>query len=76
MFGQPTDAFFHHGPQIPNWMAPTILSALLRVLVGDLRRFGLPKPDHPPLSSHPIMNTQLLHHLAHGDIAAKPELRS
>ena len=74
VFGQPTDAFFHHGPQIPNWMAPTLLAGLLRVLVGDLRRFGLPKPDHPPLSTHPIMNTQLLHHLAHGDIAAKPDV--
>ena len=74
VFGQPTDAFFHHGPQIPNWMAPTLLSALLRMLVGDLRRFGLPKPDHAPLTTHPIMNTQLLHHLAHGDIAAKPDI--
>jgi cation diffusion facilitator CzcD-associated flavoprotein CzcO len=74
VFGQATDAFFHHGPQIPNWMAPSLLAVLLRVLVGDLRRFGLPKPDHPPLATHPIMNTQLLHHLAHGDIAAKPDI--
>jgi hypothetical protein len=74
VFGQPTDAFFHHGPQIPNWMAPTLLSALLRMLVGDLRRFGLPKPDHAPLTTHPIMNTQLLHHLAHGDVVAKPDV--
>jgi cation diffusion facilitator CzcD-associated flavoprotein CzcO len=74
IFGQPTDAFFHHGPQIPNWMAPTLLAVLLRVLVGDLRRFGLPRPDHPPLATHPIMNTQLLHYLAHGDIAAKPDI--
>ncbi len=74
VLGQPTDAFFHHGPQIPNWMAPTLLGVLLRVLVGDLRRFGLPRPDHPPLATHPIMNTQLLHHLAHGEIAAKPDI--
>ena len=74
VFGQPTDAFFHHGPQIPNWLAPSMLTVLLRVLVGDVRRFGLRKPDHPPLSTHPIMNTQLLHHLAHGDIAAKPDI--
>ena len=51
-----------------------MLAVLLRILVGDVRRFGLPKPDHPPLSTHPIMNTQLLHHLAHGDIAAKPDI--
>jgi cation diffusion facilitator CzcD-associated flavoprotein CzcO len=74
VFGQPTDAFFHHGPQIPNWMAPTMLGWLLRILVGDVRKFGLPKPDHPPLATHPIMNTQLLHHLAHGEISAKPDI--
>lgn len=74
VFGQPTDAFFHHGPQLPNWLAPSMLRILLRILVGDVRRFGLPKPDHAPLSTHPIMNTQLLHHLAHGDIAAKPDI--
>jgi hypothetical protein len=55
-------------------MTPTLLAVLLRVLVGDLRRFGLPRPDHPPLATHPIMNTQLLHCLAHGDIAAKPDI--
>jgi cation diffusion facilitator CzcD-associated flavoprotein CzcO len=74
VFGQPTDAFFHHGPQIPNWLAPSMLKILLRILVGDVRRFGLPKPDHAPLSTHPIMNTQLLHHLSHGDIVAKPDI--
>ncbi|MEO6211707.1 MAG: NAD(P)-binding domain-containing protein [Gemmatimonadaceae bacterium] len=74
VFGQPTDEFFHHGPQIPNWLAPSLLAVLLRVLVGDLRRLGLQKPDHKPLATHPIMNTQLLHHLAHGDIAAKPDI--
>lgn len=74
VFGQPTDAFFHTGPQIPNWLAPSMLRILLRILVGDVRRFGLAKPDHAPLSTHPIMNTQLLHHLAHGDISAKPDI--
>jgi len=74
VFGQPTDAFFHTGPQIPNTLAPSMLKVLLRILVGDVRKFGLPKPDHPPLSTHPIMNTQLLHHLGHGNISAKPDV--
>lgn len=74
VFGQPTDAFFHTGPQIPNWLAPPLLRVLLRILVGDVRKFGLPKPDHAPLSTHPIMNTQLLHHLGHGNISAKPDV--
>ena len=28
----------------------------------------------PLLESHPIMNTQVLHHLAHGDLVAKPDV--
>jgi cation diffusion facilitator CzcD-associated flavoprotein CzcO len=73
-FGQPTDEFFRAGPHIPNWLAPSLLAVLLRVIVGDLRRYGLPKPDHKPLATHPIMNSQLLHHLAHGDVVAKPDI--
>jgi hypothetical protein len=43
-------------------------------LVGDLTRLGLPAPDHDLLTSHPIMNTQVLHHLAHGDLIAKSDV--
>lgn len=59
---------------MPIW-AERLLYALLRPLViGDVRRWGLPKPDHRLLESHPLLNTQLLHHLQHGDITAKPGL--
>jgi len=74
IFGQPTDAFFRSGPHLPAWLAQPLLAGLLRVLVGDLRRYGLPKPDHKVLESHPIVNSQLLHYLAHGDITAKPDV--
>src|SRR6185369_10740334 len=50
-------------------------STLIDAIVGDLTRFGLPKPDHEALSSHPIMNTQIIHHLAHGDIIARPDVK-
>jgi len=73
-FGQPTDEFFRAGPHIPNWLAPSLLAVLLRIIVGDLRRYGLPKPDHKPLATHPIINSQLLHFLAHGDVVAKPDI--
>jgi hypothetical protein len=74
IFGQPTDAFFRSGPHLPAWLAQPLLAGLLRVLIGDLRRYGLPKPDHKVLESHPIVNSQLLHYLAHGDITAKPDV--
>lgn len=74
IFGQATDAFFRSGPHLPAWLAQPLLAGLLRLLVGDLRRYGLPKPDHKVLESHPIVNSQLLHYLAHGDITARPDV--
>ena len=74
VFGKPTDAFFRSGPHLSPMIAQPLLTTLLKFLVGDLRRFGLPAPDHRVLESHPIMNTQILHFLAHGDIAAKPDV--
>ena len=74
VFGKPTDAFFRSGPHLSPKIAQPMLTALLKVLVGDLRRFGLPAPDHRVLESHPIMNTQILHYLAHGDISARPDV--
>ena len=74
VFGKPTDVFFRSGPRLSPAIAQPLLTGLLRFLVGDLRRFGLPAPDHRVLESHPIMNTQILHFLAHGDVAAKPDV--
>ena len=41
---------------------------------GDLTRFGLNPPDHKVLESHPIVNSQILHYLSHGDLIAKPNV--
>jgi hypothetical protein len=49
-------------------------SELVDTLVGDLTRLGLPAPDHDLLTTHPIMNTQVLHYLQHGDLIAKPDV--
>jgi cation diffusion facilitator CzcD-associated flavoprotein CzcO len=76
IFGQPADVFSHAGPTLPRWLEERVFGFLInRVLVGDLRKFGLPKPDHPILRTHPILNTQILHHLGHGDIAARPDVQ-
>ncbi|HKK93214.1 MAG TPA: NAD(P)-binding domain-containing protein [Longimicrobiales bacterium] len=75
VFGTPSDVFAHSGPSLPAWLERPLFGFLLnRVLVGDLTRYGLPKPDHPILASHPIMNTQVLHYLGHGDLTAKPDV--
>jgi cation diffusion facilitator CzcD-associated flavoprotein CzcO len=77
IFGQPADVFAHAGPQLPRWLEERVFGFLInRILVGDLTQYGLPKPDHPILRSHPILNTQILHHLGHGDIEARPDIRA
>lgn len=36
--------------------------------------YGLPAPDHKISECHPIMNSQILYHIGHGDIAPKPDI--
>jgi hypothetical protein len=76
LLGKPLDAFFRSGPELPLWLGRPLLSLLLRFTVGDLQRYGLPKPDHGVLETHPIVNSQLLHHLGHGNISVKPDVQS
>jgi cation diffusion facilitator CzcD-associated flavoprotein CzcO len=76
VFGSPSDVFSHQGPQLPRRLEEVFFGFLLRrVFVGDLTHLGLPEPDHPVLASHPIMNTQVLHHLGHGDLTAVGDVR-
>ncbi len=77
IFGVPADVFAHAGPQLPRWLEERVFGFLMnRILVGNLTNYGLQKPDHPILRSHPILNTQLLHHLGHGDIEARRDVKS
>jgi hypothetical protein len=75
VFDVPLDVFINEGGELPDGVVvPEDPSAMIDVLVGDLTRFGLPAPDHEALLSHPIVNTQVLHHLAHADLFAKPDV--
>lgn len=74
LFGVPADVFSERGPRLPLWLERLLFQGLLRLLQGDLTRFGLPKPDHRLFESHPLLNSQLLHHLQHGNIQARPDV--
>lgn len=74
IFGRPTDVFAHSGPELPYWLERPVLETLLRVLVGNLTRLGLAAPDHHIFETHPILNTQILDRLAHGDLRVKPDV--
>ena len=36
--------------------------------------YGLPQPDHGIDEAHPIMNSQVLYHIGHGDLTPKPDV--
>ncbi|HEX7823754.1 MAG TPA: NAD(P)-binding domain-containing protein [Mycobacterium sp.] len=74
IFGIPSDVWAKTGPPIPITLERPIFKALLRLVQGDLTRLGLPKPDHQLFESHPLLNSQLVHHLQHGDVAIKPDV--
>lgn len=74
VFGVPADSLDEGVFQVPRWIERPVVTALLRVLVGDVTRWGLPKPDHRLFESHPLLNSQLLHHLQHADITVTPDV--
>jgi cation diffusion facilitator CzcD-associated flavoprotein CzcO len=76
IFGLPTDALISGKIAPPRGVSLAgDTTKLIDMLIGDLTRYGLPKPDHDLLASHPIMNTQVLHHLGHGDLIAKSDIQ-
>jgi cation diffusion facilitator CzcD-associated flavoprotein CzcO len=75
IFGVPTDALISGKIRPPKGVSiDGDVTKMIDTLVGDLTRYGLPQPDHDLLASHPIMNTQVLHHLGHGDLIARPDI--
>ena len=74
IMGKPSDAAGRDGPRAPRWLGEWMFRWYVRMVVGDLGRYGLPEPDHRPLEASPVMNTQILHHLGHGECVPKPDV--
>ncbi|WP_417674313.1 flavin-containing monooxygenase [Roseibium sp.] len=51
-----------------------IMSWLIRLGVGDQRRFGLPHPKHPMWREHATLSQELLPYIGHGYISVKPNV--
>ncbi|HEX7745826.1 MAG TPA: NAD(P)-binding domain-containing protein [Micromonosporaceae bacterium] len=60
--------------RLPLWLRQWIYHRLLRLTVGDLTRYGLPKPDHKVYETHPIANSQLVYYVGHGAITPVPDV--
>jgi dimethylaniline monooxygenase (N-oxide forming) len=73
LFGKPLDQISTQAG-IPFKIRQAVLGTLLRIGVGDMERYGLPKPDHGPMEAHPTVSDDILSRLAHGEITPKPNI--
>lgn len=76
IFGIPTDQFNELSVRMgtPLFLRRAVSMLLIRLILGNPARLGMPNPDHKLLESHPIINSQLMYYVAHGDIHPKPEV--
>lgn len=74
VYGWPIDVHFRRPDLLPAAVKAMDLRAGVFAITGDTSRFGMPKPDHEFGQSHPLLNTQLLHHLGHGDVEIRPDI--
>jgi hypothetical protein len=70
LFGRPVDQVNEIvlAARLPVRVRQWLFHRTLRLAVGDLRRFGLPAPDHRMYETHPIVNSQLIYYLGHGRV--------
>lgn len=72
IFGIPTVEYISPRLSIP-WQR-RVLKALLRLRVGDYRKYGLPRPDHDLFDHHPTISTDVLKQLRRGTLNARPDV--
>ncbi|MFJ9430446.1 NAD(P)-binding domain-containing protein [Streptomyces sp. NPDC101490] len=76
MFGKPGDDMI--SPFITRVMPRAtqrwVMAALLRMSIGKVTDFGLPKPEAKLFGSHPTVSETLLPRLGHGGLAVKPNI--
>jgi cation diffusion facilitator CzcD-associated flavoprotein CzcO len=74
LFGIPSDTLHERFLFVPRALRARLFELVLRLWNGDAARYGLPRPDHPFLSSHPVVNSELLYFIRHGRIHPRPDV--
>ncbi|WP_375398729.1 flavin-containing monooxygenase [uncultured Sphingomonas sp.] len=74
LFGIPTLDLLNDPTLAPEALRGIDFPAAVQLHIGDITRLGFPRPDHAVGETHPVMNTQVLYHAAHGRIVAKPDV--
>ena len=73
IFGKPADTM-GGAVKLPMALKRIVDGAILKWFVGDPQKYGFPKPNYRLYESHPIVNSLVLYHAGHGDIAIRPDI--
>jgi hypothetical protein len=75
-FGRPIDQVGEvgHRLRLPLAVRRRLNGLVLRAVVGRPEDYGLPRPDHRLLESHPIVNSEILPAIRRGEVWPKPDL--
>lgn len=73
VFGKPADQVSESSQhlRLPAPVARVAYRTLLKLSIGSPEQYGLPKPDHEPLESPPIVNSLLPYYCAHGRVTVR-----
>ena len=77
LFGRPIDqvsGMLGRKLRLPTPWVRRIMSVLVRLSMGDQRRFGLPHPEHPMYREHATLSGDLMPLIGHGHIDVKPNV--
>jgi cation diffusion facilitator CzcD-associated flavoprotein CzcO len=74
LFGKPIDQAVQTMKFIPLKWQRKAASVLVKLVVGKMENYGLPKPDHQILEAHPTVSSEFLYKAATGDVKVKPNI--
>ncbi|HEU5142378.1 MAG TPA: NAD(P)-binding domain-containing protein [Solirubrobacterales bacterium] len=60
--------------RLPVAVQRFLMGRMLKLAIGEMTDYGLPKPDHKLLEAHPTVSSELLSRIGHGDVAVKPNI--
>ena len=62
-------------PWVPKFIQKTMLKIGLKIVIGDMERYGLPRPDHEIFEKHPTIGSEALHYIKHGRLTPKKGIK-
>ena len=73
IFGKPMDQL-GADPRLPWALRMRFFEGIMRLSVGKVEDYGLPKPDHRLGQAHPTVSGRILDRIAHGTIKPTPNI--